>query len=770
MRRMAKISFSCFSLILLLTTFTQCKPADLESTCDVKSESFLLASLVRLVTGDRSPSCLPAFSFLEEWGVYDSTSIPKVRSILSYRNHILMGGDFRKVGLSTGSVAVLDKNSGTAIPSRFCPFLKVKGDTYAAVPDGSGGFYIGGYFTHVQGIKRSQVAHILPGCQLDPNFIVTEDASRNVNALHILGDNLYIGGLFTSWGSSPQVNLASVNRYTGELNTSFYIGTINGNVSNIVSFGNSLFIGGDFQDINVFSRDGLAKLNATTGAVDTGFTNQLDPGATVDDLFLGTDPQGSPVIYVGGTFSTPRSNAAAFYPDGTLTSWAPNPNANVEAIQQYENTVYLGGSFTSVLGAPTANFLVGVDNGTGTAVKNDFALDLTVTSLHLIGNQLYALGEFTIAKGITRYHAAAFEVPSGALSNWDPSLDGSLSIPDGAVIPFGNDVVLASNQSGVNLIPKKHFVVFDEATGYPLDNTPEFDFGIVTMHLKGDRLFLGGSFRTINGISRNAFAALDLPHYQLNPMDVQIPGISGDIRAITSGNGQIFFGGSDFTTVSGQTRNRVAAISEETLALTNWNPNVELAGLVSSLLFVGDAVFIGGLYTSLNGNNTIQYYRAVDTVSGTAISLPSTTNYPQSDVSVQTIYEGKIYLGGIFTTILGLGAFTNFAIFDLETNSYLSPNPIYANGYVNAITPAPDGRFLVGGSFTGLNGSTTKPNASAFQTGSYNVLDWAPNPDSTVYTSLYHNGKWYVGGEFKDAFNKAYGGFFRTDLSEPPSN
>ncbi|TGL70713.1 hypothetical protein EHQ62_06960 [Leptospira jelokensis] len=767
MRPLAKNFYLSIFLVLIAMASTNCKPADLESTCDVKSESFLLASLVRLATGDRSPSCLPAFSFLEEWGVYVSTSIPKVRSILSYRNHILMGGDFNKVGLSTGSVAILDKHSGTAIPSRFCPFLKVKGETYAAVPDGSGGFYIGGTFTHVQGIKRSQVAHILPGCQLDPNFNVTEDASRSVYTLHVLGDNLYVGGNFASWGSNPQSNIASVNRYTGELNTGFFPGAMNNYVYSIVSFGNSLFIGGSFDTIGAV-RLGIAKLNATTGVVDTSFTSQLNVGGAAFDLNMGTDSQGSPVLYVGGSFSTPRNNATAFYPDGTLTSWAPNPNAPVEAIQQYENTVYLGGSFTSVLGAPTANFLVGVDNGSGTAVKNDFAIDLTVTSLHLVGNQLYALGQFTMAKGISRNYAAAFEVPSGALTNWNPSLDEAVSNPGGAVIPFGNDVVLGFNRYGVNLIPKKHFVVFDEATGYPLDNTPEFDFGIVTMHLKGDRLFLGGSFRTINGISRNSFAALDLPHYQLNPMDVQIPGITGDIRAIASGNGQVYFGGDGFTTVSGQTRNRVAAISEETLALTQWNPNVDVTGIVSSLLVVGDAVFIGGLYTSLNGNNTIQYYRAVDTVTGTAISLPSTTNYPQNDVMVQTLYDGKIYLGGSFTTISGLGAFNNFAIYDFATNSY--QNSIYANGFVNAITPAPDGRVLVGGSFTGLNGSTTTPNVSAFQTGSYNILNWAPNPDSTVYTSFYHNGKWYVGGEFKDAFNKAYGGFFRTDLNEPPSN
>lgn len=767
MKRIVRCFFATTLLIFLSISFTQCKPADLENSCDVKSDSFLLASVVRIVTGDKSPSCLPAFPFLEDYGVYGGASTTQVRSILAYRNHLLIGGDFTKVGLATGSVAILDKQTGKAVPNRFCPFLKVNGETYIAISDGAGGFYIGGAFNHVQGKARSRLAHILPGCQLDENFNVPEDVNRYVYALHIVGDTLYVGGAFSSWGSGSQQAIAALNRYTGELNQNFYTGTFDQYVYSITSFGNSLFIGGGFQNVAGNLRPGIAKLSASSGGVDSSFTSQLNSGGTAYDLLLGTDHQGSPVLFVAGDFTTTRTNAAAYYPDGTLTPWAPNPTGSVEAIQQYENTIYLGGNFTSVQGAPTANYLVGVDNNTGLAVHNNFALNQPVTSLQILGNQMYALGAFTEAKGIVRNYAAAFELPSGNLTNWNPSLLETVSNPGGAVIAYGNDVALAFNKYGVNLQTKMNFLVLDDASGTPIDGTPEFDYGIVTMHLKGDRLYLGGRFETINGNPRYGFAALDLPHYTLNPTNFELAGASIEIRAITSGNGQIFFGGTSMTAVKGQTRNAVAAISEETLALTNWNPN--LVGSATSLLFVGDAVYIGGLYSSLNGNNTITNYRAVDTVAGTAISLPSTANYPQSDVSAQTLYEDKIFLGGIFTSISGLGTFNNIATFDLATKSYINPNPVYANGFVQAFTPSPDGRILVAGSFTGLNGSTNSSYLAAFQANTYDVLSWAPNPDNSAYTSLYHNGRWYVGGEFNHAFNKPNGGIFSTDLSEPPN-
>lgn len=772
MERIVHIISKLILFCSLSISFTQCKLAKLENSCDIQSQSYLLSALVRFATADTSPSCLPGFAFFEEWGIYGGVFGPpaKVHSILSYRNHILIGGDFTLTGVSTGSVPVVNAQTGTSVPNRLCPYLKVKGPSYAAVSDGNGGFYIGGEFTHVQGKPRSQIAHILPGCQLDPNFNVTSDPNRIIYALHVSGDQLYVGGFFASWGSGPQKNIASLNRYSGELNTGFNLGDIDNYVYGIVSFGNSLFIGGTFQSIVSIPRYGIAKLDRTTGTIDSSFTSQLGIGGVAYDLMLGTDFQGSPVLYVAGSFTTPRSNVAAYYLDGTLHPWAPNPDFAVEALEQYENIIYLGGGFSSVLGAASANFLVGVDNHTGTAMQNQFAINQSVSSLDIIGNQLYVLGQFTEAKGSPRRYAASFSLPSGSLTAWNPSLEEAIFNPGGTVVPIGNDVAIAYHRFSVNIQPKKQFLVIDDASGSPIDGTPEFDFPIKSMHIQNDKLYIGGSFELVNGMTRRGFAILDLPTYQLKSTDLQISDPSIDIRTITSSSDQIFFGGSGLAAVRGQTRNGVAAISNIDFNVTNWNPNLGVGNSATSLLVIGDAIYVGGLFNTMNGDNTINNFRAVDLVNGTKLNTPSTVNYPNSDVTTQILYNGKIYLGGIFTSISGLGTFSNFAIFDLTTQTYQNPNPIYANGFVNTITPSPDGRVLVGGSFSGLNGSTTTNYLSAFQSHTNSILNWVPNPDSSAYTSLYHNGKWIVGGEFIHAFQKPYGGILITDLTEPSNN
>ncbi|MCW7468400.1 NHL repeat-containing protein [Leptospira kanakyensis] len=744
--------------VVSFTTFTLCKPADLENTCDVRSKSFFIASLVRYATGDRSSSCLPAFTFLDQWGVYnDSTA--SIASITSNGGHIIVGGNFTMVAVSTGSSSMVDPVTGTVVPNRFCPHLKVMGSTNAAISDGSGGFYIGGNFTHVQGVKQNQVAHILYGCQIDPNFITEEDPSRNITALQLLGDNLYVGGMFTGWGSGSQSNIASLNRYSGKLNSEFVTGTFDNTVFDIVTDGSALYVGGHFQNVGATPKRGLVKLYPNAGSIDTSFTGQAPIGGQVNDLHLGSDHSGTPVLYVVGPFT---GRAMSFYLNGTQTTWAPNPNLEVYKVSQYENTIYLGGAFTTI-GVTPANYLVGVDNQLGAIKENSFLINNVVQTLAIIGNKIYVLGEFTAAKGQERKYAASYDLPNMNLNIWDPNLNSAINFPAGEIVSTGSSILIASNHSAINTKHRKNFAVFEESTGSPIEGTPNFDFGIKSLHIKNNHLFVGGSFEHVNGIPRIALAILDLPTYQLNPTNLNVLPAGTETRTITSNDTQIFFGGAGMSSVNGQTRNAVASINAENYSLTNWNPN--LGGSATSLLVLNDAVYIGGIYISLNGDNTISNYRAVDTNTGLVLPLPSISDYPNSDVSSQAHYDGKIYIGGIFS-LIGASTFNNFAMYDTNTKSYITPNPIYANGFVYSITPSPDGKIVVAGAFSGLNGSTTNNCISAFDSKTNTILPWFPNADNTGYTSIYHNGKWYIGGEFKKVFNKPYGGLIISDLTE----
>ena len=77
---------------------------------------------------------------------------------------LYVGGDFTRAGPMTGGGVPLAVDSGQPLPS----FPKVDGDVFAVVPDGAGGWYIGGAFARVGGEPRENLAHVLADATLDP--------------------------------------------------------------------------------------------------------------------------------------------------------------------------------------------------------------------------------------------------------------------------------------------------------------------------------------------------------------------------------------------------------------------------------------------------------------------------------------------------------------------------------------------------------------------------------------------------------------------------
>ena len=72
---------------------------------------------------------------------------------------LYIGGAFTYVGPLTGGFAALDAGSG--VPNLALP--PTNGTVRAVVPDGSGGWYIGGEFTTVGGYPRNRLAHLKAG-------------------------------------------------------------------------------------------------------------------------------------------------------------------------------------------------------------------------------------------------------------------------------------------------------------------------------------------------------------------------------------------------------------------------------------------------------------------------------------------------------------------------------------------------------------------------------------------------------------------------------
>jgi len=160
----------------------------------------------------------------------------QVNAILRDGNTVYIGGNFSYVGPSIPYGSPVD--AGTGAPN--LAYARPNSNVNVAVPDGAGGWYIGGAFTQVGGVARNYLA------QLDANGAVTAfnpNASSPVRALLLAGSTLYAGGAFTSIGGQSRSYLAALNTADGTALASF-----NPNPSTSVSAlalaGSTLYVGG----------------------------------------------------------------------------------------------------------------------------------------------------------------------------------------------------------------------------------------------------------------------------------------------------------------------------------------------------------------------------------------------------------------------------------------------------------------------------------------------------------------------------------------------
>jgi len=371
-------------------------------------------------------------------------------------------------------------------------------------------------------------------------------------------------------------------------------------------------------------------------------------------------------------------------------------NGAVNAIALAGNTVYMGGEFTR-LGPPTGGFVT-LDETTGAVVAPGAGGGVAGTvmcSLVDAGGGRFVGGSFQFVQGQSHSGLAHFD-SNGNLLPWSPSV--------------GNGYVYAM------------------AIDYSNPNV----------------LYIGGVFSSVNGVTRNSLAAIDVTTGALLDWN---PGTNGLVNAMVAYNGVVYVGGS-FTMAGGYTRNDLAAV-DGTGAVTGWDPNSN--GDVNALALSANpfthlpTIWIGGLFTSLQGQ--ARYSIGCVDVTGTPLSWS-----PNADHAVRTIVLGyshnfvnAVYLGGTFDLVAGQSR-QYLAEVDPSTgvaSSTFNPSP---DQPVSSI--ALDGTSVyVGGSFTRIGGVSRQYLAGLDAT-SGAVSSWDPSPDAGVACLDAWSGTVRVGGAF----------------------
>jgi trimeric autotransporter adhesin len=646
-----------------------------------------------------------------------------VYAIARSGNTVYLGGSFSQVGPRTGPAVSFTGGSSTPDAS-FPQVSGGQGEVRAAVSDGAGGWYLGGSFTHVGGVARTGLAHVLADGSVDPSFTpsVTVTGVSEVQALALSGPTLYVGGDFRTIDGTARNGLAAVTTADGSLqswdpapagNTSSPVGTL------AVS-GGTLYVGGDFTQISGQPRASLAAFDTATGGL-TSWAPQAGGMSPYVDALAVSGPQ----VYLAGSFDhvdgQARTAFAAVDTSGALTPWDPQASgcsAQGQALAVAATAVYVGGCFTQIGGQPRAS-VAALDPATGSATSWDpGAAGGAASAIAVAGPTVYVAGSFTQIGGQARNGVAALDATTATATAWNPNL----------------------NANAVN----------------PL----EVDTTVSVVATSGSQLLVGGSFSSAGGVARSDLAALDATTGQATAWDPGVvvpafPLFGKPVQAISVAGGVVYVGGS-FSSIGGQPRANLAAIDPATGAVTGWNPGasspVAQNGVVAALLATPQVVYVGGSFTSLGGRPQSDL-GAVDTGSGAATGWSPQVSAPQAAaqngaavVDTLALSGSTLYIGGGFTALGGQGR-TGAGAVDTGSANPTSWNPVLTS-------PLPSQQPYVGG--LALSGSTVYIAAGqsglvAVDATSGAALPWHPDTNSNQAGVAVANGAVYLGGVALDA-------------------
>lgn len=487
-----------------------------------------------------------------------------VYSVARQGGTVYIGGDFTRVGQNLGQLIVAkNETSGTSLDYEFPRFRG--GSVYAVVPDGGGGWYVGGDFTSISDGERShdisRLGHIRADRTIDTAFKPTPDNTVHALAFDNTHSKLYVGGSFLAINGTTRHYLAKLNPSDAAVDTAWAPEPNDVVRALAVSTdGNVVVVGGDFTQIAGVARNYLTALDYAAGGPDADWAS-----TTADGLVrVITRSLDGGEVFVGGDFTqlggvacahlceiTVSSGAvtADFLPalDGTVRAIASNATGtDTNGAPTGATRLYVGGDFVNV-GATAMGYLARFDLSTA-------GYPLDATWIPQPDNIVRALAIATTESLTDRIHVGG----DFSLIGIDTSTDDDR----------GHNRYLAAISTGSTATKIATFNQDGDDSVHVLAATPDARTVVV-----------GGDLHTLAFTDQARVAALSASSGSLD--STWKPGIAdGEVRALAvTEDGSAVYAGGSFTQIQHSTdpavtRNRLARFRANDAGLFDWNPDI----------------------------------------------------------------------------------------------------------------------------------------------------------------------------------------------------
>jgi len=229
------------------------------------------------------------------------------------------------------------------------------------------------------------------------------------------------------------------------------------------------------------------------------------------------------------------------------------------------------------------------------------------------------------------------------------------------------------------------------------------------------QILAGGDFTAVNGVPENDVARLNSNgSLDRSGFLYGLSGASGPVYALVDQtDDQILVGGA-FTNFNGTILNRIARLNTDGSLDSSFNPGAGADNSVYSLAetFIGGVrkIYTAGAFGSMNGNATPYVARlnddgTVDAAFATGIG-PNAAVYAVAAYPTNSPLAGKVLIGGAFTGVnnVSVGHIARLNADGSVDASFDSNLSVGAGDNVRAVAIQSDGRVLIGGDFTNVNG------------------------------------------------------------------